>query len=107
MYWRLGIIGTCIHSFWDGGGEVRRNQKGRRMASATPSSFTANTGTAAAGDPKFDLMKQIRSHEVAIAELNALSSSRVCFIKFSEFGSIVLNQKMELVVVIWLDGNCS
>ncbi|KAM5550992.1 hypothetical protein ABKV19_027375 [Rosa sericea] len=38
----------------------------------------ANT---AAGDPKVDLVKQIRSHEVAIAELNALSSSRTVYQK--------------------------
>lgn len=55
------------------------------MASATSSSFKANTGAAAAGDLKVDLMKQIRSHEVAIAELNALSSSRVCSINFYFF----------------------
>lgn len=50
------------------------------MAGLPTSSFKANTGSAAAEDPKLGLMKQIRSHEVAIAELNALSPSRVYFI---------------------------
>ncbi|PRQ56573.1 putative prefoldin [Rosa chinensis] len=50
------------------------------MASAPspPSSLKANM---AAGDPKFDLVKQIGSHEVTIAELNALSSSRTVYQK--------------------------
>ncbi|KAK8651035.1 hypothetical protein V6N13_140653 [Hibiscus sabdariffa] len=43
------------------------------MASA--SSSTAST------DPKFELTKQIRTHEVAIAELGSLSSSRTVYQK--------------------------
>ncbi|XP_050224186.1 uncharacterized protein LOC126673912 [Mercurialis annua] len=39
------------------------------MASSASSSSTAT-------DPKLDLIKKIRSHEVALAELNNLSSSR-------------------------------
>ncbi|PRQ60884.1 hypothetical protein RchiOBHm_Chr0c29g0501131 [Rosa chinensis] len=56
------------------------------MASGPPpSSLKANT---AAGDPKFDLVKQIRSHEVAIAELNALSSSRTVYQKNGNLFSV-------------------
>ncbi|XP_038700637.1 uncharacterized protein LOC119997585 [Tripterygium wilfordii] len=32
-------------------------------------------------DPQFDLVKQVRSHEVAVAELNNLSSSRPVYQK--------------------------
>ncbi|RXH93188.1 hypothetical protein DVH24_013764 [Malus domestica] len=46
------------------------------MAAVPPSSFKANSSSSAAVDPKLGLLKQIRSHEVAIAELGALSSSR-------------------------------
>ncbi|CAB4269153.1 unnamed protein product [Prunus armeniaca] len=51
------------------------------MAGLPTSSFNANTGSAAAEDPKLGLTKQIRSHEVAIAELNALSPSRAVYQK--------------------------
>ncbi|CAB4299593.1 unnamed protein product [Prunus armeniaca] len=51
------------------------------MAGLPTSSFKANTGSAAAEDPKLGLTKQIRSHEVAIAELNALSPSRAVYQK--------------------------
>ncbi|XVE62381.1 hypothetical protein DITRI_Ditri06bG0114000 [Diplodiscus trichospermus] len=42
---------------------------------ATASSSTTST------DPKLDLIKQIRTHEVAIAELENLSSSRAVYQK--------------------------
>ncbi|XVF06763.1 hypothetical protein REPUB_Repub06bG0078700 [Reevesia pubescens] len=42
---------------------------------ATASSSTTST------DPKIDLIKQIRTHEVAIAELGSLSSSRTVYQK--------------------------
>ncbi|KAK8546501.1 hypothetical protein V6N13_067716 [Hibiscus sabdariffa] len=45
------------------------------MASA--SSSTASSST----DPRFELTKQIRTHEVAIAELGSLSSSRTVYQK--------------------------
>ncbi|PQP92045.1 uncharacterized protein Pyn_18877 [Prunus yedoensis var. nudiflora] len=51
------------------------------MAGLPMSSFKANTGSATAEDPKLGLTKQIRSHEVAIAELNALSPSRAVYQK--------------------------
>ncbi|KAJ9131842.1 hypothetical protein P3X46_034754 [Hevea brasiliensis] len=37
-----------------------------------------------ASDPKFDLIKMIRSHEVALVELNNLSSSRGVYQKNGE-----------------------
>ncbi|KAK8532179.1 hypothetical protein V6N13_131512 [Hibiscus sabdariffa] len=43
------------------------------MASASSSS--------ASTDPKLELIKQIRTHEVAIAELGSLSSSRTVYQK--------------------------
>ncbi|CAL5380845.1 unnamed protein product [Camellia sinensis] len=47
------------------------------MAASTSASSTSN----AAADSTHHLMKQIRSHEIAIVELNNLSSSRAVYQK--------------------------
>ncbi|KAM0026954.1 hypothetical protein Hdeb2414_s0020g00564021 [Helianthus debilis subsp. tardiflorus] len=46
---------------------------------ATSSSASSTTTTAPMADPTQSLLKQVRSHEVSIAELSAISSSRVSF----------------------------
>ncbi|RWR87263.1 Prefoldin chaperone subunit family protein [Cinnamomum micranthum f. kanehirae] len=48
------------------------------MASSSSSSSVSPSAQTAA-DPKNDLRKKIRGHEVAIAELNNLSSSRAIY----------------------------
>ncbi|EEF38370.1 uncharacterized protein LOC8284260 [Ricinus communis] len=40
------------------------------------SSATSSSSFSPASDPKLDLVRKVRSHEVALAELNNLSSSR-------------------------------
>ncbi|KAH7864563.1 hypothetical protein Vadar_031065 [Vaccinium darrowii] len=47
------------------------------MAATTSASSSSTPNTAA--DSSYNLVKQIRSHEVAIAELNNLPSSRVVY----------------------------
>ncbi|KAG4111364.1 hypothetical protein ERO13_D13G100200v2 [Gossypium hirsutum] len=41
----------------------------------------STSSATASSDPELDLIKQIRTHEVAIAELGSLSSSRTVFQK--------------------------
>ncbi|BBG97096.1 hypothetical protein Prudu_006111, partial [Prunus dulcis] len=53
------------------------------------------TGSAAAEDPKLGLTKQIRSHEVAIAELNALSQSRAVYQKMGTCFSVQQSRKQQ------------
>ncbi|KAI4297000.1 hypothetical protein L6164_036912 [Bauhinia variegata] len=48
------------------------------MVGAASSSST-QTKTGAATEPKLHLMKELRSHEVAIAELNNLPSTRAVY----------------------------
>ncbi|XP_010255780.1 PREDICTED: uncharacterized protein LOC104596371 [Nelumbo nucifera] len=48
---------------------------------AAPSSPSVPSISASADDPKKYLLKQIRSHEIAIDELNNLSSSRAVYQK--------------------------
>ncbi|MFS7943796.1 hypothetical protein Hanom_Chr06g00504451 [Helianthus anomalus] len=49
------------------------------MATSSSASSTTTTTTTPMADPTQSLLKQVRSHEVSIAELSALSSSRVSF----------------------------
>ncbi|KAF7803963.1 Lactate utilization protein like [Senna tora] len=48
------------------------------MATTAPSSSRLTNGTSAA-DSKIDLLKQLKSHEIAIAELDNLPSSRAVY----------------------------
>lgn len=75
------------------------------MAAVPPSSFMANSSSSAALDPKLGLLKQIRSHEVAIAELSALSSSRVIYIYMICFET--KNQNLSFILFIWSINSCN
>ncbi|KAJ0779838.1 hypothetical protein HanPI659440_Chr06g0230931 [Helianthus annuus] len=54
-------------------------KKHTTTAMATSSSASSTTTTTPMADPTQSLLKQARSHEVSIAELSAISSSRVSF----------------------------
>ncbi|XP_042484556.1 uncharacterized protein LOC122064839 [Macadamia integrifolia] len=53
------------------------------MAAASSSFPIPSSFVSAAEDPRYELGKQIRSHEVAIVELDNLSSSRTVYQKNS------------------------
>ncbi|XP_015895738.3 uncharacterized protein LOC107429540 [Ziziphus jujuba] len=55
--------------------------KGGAGAGSSSSSSSSSSWRERESESKVNLMKQIRSHEVALAELNALSSSRAVYQK--------------------------